>query len=164
MDYSKKVHSVPNICKVYFDFTGKSLALNPNQPSFIDTILSNGLVKETYFHKTSVQFTETSSEGVAGIKYEQTFSITFNSNDAKRYQRIHDLHKVNHIIIQLTNGEHLVFGRNDYFQNKKPICTTSNTHVKTSAEFYCESIIPISKYLGNVLVGLPGIIPLDFIN
>lgn len=160
MDFSKKVHSVPNICKVYFDFTGKSLAFNPNEVNFQDTLILNGLIQETYFHKGSIQFSESSAETVSGVKYEQTVNISFNSSDPDRAKRIQELHKVRHIILQLTNGEHLIIGRNDYFQNKKPKCSTSNNHIKTAAEFYSESVIPVSKYIGNVISGLPDIIPL----
>lgn len=163
MDFSQKVQNVPNICKVFFDFTGKSLAFNPNTTNFQDTIISNGLIEETYFHKGSIQFAETSTETIADVKYEQTLNISFNSADANRAQRIQEMHKVKHIVIVLTSGEQILFGRNDYFQNKKPKANTANNHIKTSVEFYTESIIPISKYIGNVLVGLPEIIPLTFI-
>ncbi len=164
MDFSKPVYSVPNICKVYFSFSGKSLAYNPLEPEFENTILSNGLIQETYFHKGSIQFSENSKQINAGTIYEQTLSISFNSSDANRSTRITTLEKANHIIIILTNGEKFIMGRNDFYQNKKPILNTTNNHIKTSAEFYCESIIPISKYIGNVLIGTPGIVPLDLMS
>ncbi|HLV52168.1 MAG TPA: hypothetical protein VKY44_09465 [Flavobacterium sp.] len=160
MDYSKKVPSVPNICKVYFDFTGRSLALNPEEPDFNDTVLSNGFIQETYFHKGSIQFSENSSETTAGVKYEQTINISFNSSDKDRIPRIQQLHTVKHIILKLTNGEQLLIGRNDYFQNKKPKTSTTNNHAKTIVEYYTESILPVSNYIGNVITGLPEIIPL----
>lgn len=163
MDFAKKVNSVPNICKVYFDFTGKSLAYNPEGANFQDTLLSNGLVQETYFHKGTIQFAENSTEVPAGTKYDQTLNISFNSSDPQRHERITQMHKVRHIILELTNGERLVIGRNDYFQNRKPKVSTTNNQIKTAVEFYTESIIPASKYIGNVLVGLPDIIPLTFI-
>lgn len=160
MDLSKKVHSVPNICKVYLDFTGKSIAFNTTAANFGYTLISNGLILETYFQKGSVQFTENSSEAPAGVKYDQTLNISFNSSDPDRAKRIQEMHKIRHVILELTNGEIILIGRNDYFQNKKPKINTTNNHIKTSVEIYTESIIPASKYIGNVLVGLPDIIPL----
>ena len=163
MDFAKKVQSVPNICKVFLDFTGKSLAYNPEEANFQDTLLSNGLVQETYFHKGTIQFAENSTEVPAGTKYDQTLNISFNSSDPDRAKRIQELRKIRHVILVLTNGEKIVIGRNDYFQNKKPKVNTVNNHIKTAAEIYTESIIPASNYIGNVLVGLPDIIPLTLI-
>lgn len=163
MDYSKKVASVPNICKIYLDFTGKSLAFNPDDVNFNDTVISNGLIQETYFQKGSVQFTESSAETAAGVKYEQKLNLSFNSADNQRAIRIHDLHNIRHVILELTNGELLIMGRNDYFQNKKPIVSTNSTHIKTTAEITTESVIPLTKYIGNAISGLPEIIPLMLI-
>ena len=163
MDFSKKVSSAPNICKVYLDFTGKSLAYNPSSATFHDTIVTNGLIKETYFHKSTIQFSEISIETAAGTKFEQRLSISFNNNDQDRSKRLLQLIGVKHIILKLDTGEVLCIGRNDYVQNKKPNLETTNTHIKTQADFSCESIIPASNYIGNILINLPGIIPLDFI-
>lgn len=163
MDFAKKVQSVPNICKVFLDFTGRSIAFNPTAANFGDTLISNGLIQETYFHKGSIQFAENSSETSAGTKYDQTVNISFNSSDPDRAKRIQELHKIRHIILVLTNNENIVIGRNDYFQNKKPKVNTVSNHIKTAAEIYTESIIPASNYIGNVLVGLPDIIPLTLI-
>lgn len=162
MDLSKKVSTVPNICKVYLDFTGKSLAFNPNVANFGDTIITNGLIQETYFQKGSIQFSEKSAETAAGVKYVQEINISFNSSDADRAKRIHEMHNIHHVILELTNGETIVIGRNDYFQNKKPKVNTSNNQIKTVVEIATESMIPTSNYIGNVLVGLPDIIPLTF--
>ena len=163
MNLFTKVSSVPNICALYFDLSGKSIAFDPDDVNFHHTVVSNGLIQESYFQKSTVQFSEKASETTPGTKIEQTLTVSFNSSDEKRSERIMELMGVRHIIIKLTNGETLIMGRNDYFQNKKPLVTINSNHIKTTAEFYCESIIPISRYIGNVLVGLPNILPLTLV-
>lgn len=158
-----KVSSVPKICAVYFDLSGKSIAFNPDAVNFHHTVITNGFIEESYFHKSTIQFSESASELAAGTKFEQKLSMSFNNSDPNRADRMMELFTVRHIILELTNGERLVLGRNDYFQNKKPIISVNSDHIKLTAEFYSESIIPISKYIDNVLIGLPNILPMTLI-
>lgn len=163
MSLFTKVSSVPKICAVYFDLSGKSIAFDPDAVNFHHTSIVNGFIEESYFHKSTIQFSESSSETAAGTKFEQKLSMSFNNSDPNRANRMMELLSVRHVILDLTNGERLVLGRNDYFQNKKPVISTSSDHIKLTAEFYSESIIPISKYIDNVLVGLPNILPMTLI-
>lgn len=162
MNLLKKVSGTPNICTIYLDFTGESVNYDASSSSFHNTILANGATFETHFQKGNVSFQEESSEVAAGILFKQKLSITFNSSDSKRSERILEYHKTKHVIIKLTNGEVFVLGRNDFKQNKKPIITTNSNDKISSVEFYSESIIPISKFLGSLIIGLPEIIPLYF--
>lgn len=162
MSLFKKVQGTPNICAIYLDFTGESINYDVSSSSFHGTILANGATYETHFQKGNVSFQEDSSEVAAGILFKQKLSITFNSSDENRSDRILEYHKTKHVIIKLTNGEVFVLGRNDFTQNKKPTITTNSNGKITSVEFYTESIIPISKYLGSLVIGLPEIIPLYF--
>lgn len=162
MTLLKKVSKTPSICSIYLDFTGDSINLDFQSSSFHSTILTNGLLEETHFQKGSVSLSEESDETAAGTYFKQTLQITFNSSDENRSERITEYHKTKHIIIKLSNGETLIMGRNDFKQNKRPRITSSHTHNKSTIQFYCESILPLSKYGGSVLVGLPEIIPLTF--
>ena len=163
MDLFKKVSSVPNICKIFFDLTGSSIAYAPEDPNFENSLLTNGFLVDVYFQKSSIQFSEESSEENAGIRYTQTLNLSFVNSDALRADRLQELHRVRNIIIKLTNGETFVLGRNDFYQNKKPSLKSQSSLVKTSLEFYSESTVPITKYIGNILVNIPDAVPLHFV-
>lgn len=162
MSLLNKVSKTPSICSIYLDFTGDSINLDLNGSSFHSTMLTNASLEETHFQRGNVSFSEESDESPAGIYFKQNLQISFNSSDQNRSERIIEYHKTKHILIKLSNGETLIMGRNDFKQNKRPRITSNNTHNKSTIQFYGESIIPISRYQGSVLVGLPEIIPLTF--
>lgn len=162
MNLLNKVSSTPSICEILLDFTGESINYSLQEVNFKNTLLTNGLITETHFQKGNVSFSEQSAESKAGLYFKQTLSITFNSSDKDRYERILKYHCTKNIIIVLNNGERFLMGRNDFKQNRRPKIESTNTHQKSTIEFYTESIVPISKYLGTVIVGLPEIIPLHF--
>lgn len=162
MQLLKKVSGTPNICSIYLDFTGDSINLDVNSSSFHGTVLTNGATFETHFQRGSVSFSEESSEVAAGTLFKQKLSISFNSSDQYRSERILEYNKTKNIILKLSNGECFIMGRNDFKQNRSPIITTSSTFQKTIVEFYTESIIPISRYLDLTVFGFPEIIPLYF--
>lgn len=160
MSLLNKVSKTPSICEVYLDFTGQSINLDFNDASFYASMIANGTIEETHFQKGSVSFSEESENSPGGLFFKQNLQITFNSSDENRLERILEYHKTKNVIIKLSDGNSFVLGRNDFSQNRSPKITSSNTHNKTTIQFYTESIIPVSKYQGTVLVGLPEIIPL----
>lgn len=162
MQLLKKVSGSPNICSVFLDFTGDSISYDVESSSFHTTMLVNGATFETHFQRGNVSFQEDSSESPAGVIFKQKLSITFNSSDQYRSERILEYNKTKNIIVKLSNGESFVIGRNDFKQNKRPVITTSSNSQKTTVEFYTESIIPITRYLGSLVIGFPEIIPLYF--
>lgn len=133
-----KISGTPFICKIYLDFNGSLTpvkeAVNQN---FFDSFGNQYTWKETHFGKKSVRFSETEKPTKAGAVFTQSLQITFPNSDALRSDRIEKVKTTKFVRIELSNGNSIVMGRNDYYQNKKLAITQKSDGLKTTITFKC---------------------------
>lgn len=144
MNFSEKVKEKPFICGIEFDFNG---SLSPSSKAefsrFYNSYENNNAFMKAYFSQRSISFTETSEHTNSGTIYNQKLSIQFPSNDLNRSLRIEMLKFVRFIKLKLNTGKEMVLGRNDFYQNAKPVLKTSSNLTITKAEFSTTSIFPM---------------------
>jgi hypothetical protein len=171
MQILEKVTVNPYICGIEFDFTGQLTPLDSAEiQSFFSSKANQLTWKESYFGKKTVSFRETSKpDKKANTVYLQTLKIKFPSNDQNRSDRIYLFSKIKFIRIILNNSASLVIGRNDFFQNKRPVVKITSDEKMTIVTFTTKSIFPtgfaeitdISEISDQLL---PADVPLTFIN
>lgn len=161
---SERVYSNPHICGIQLDVSGKEFASGgfDTQP-FYNTNISQGNFKEVYHSKGSARFSEESSESVSGTVYAQRVQLRFPSNDAMRSVRLEELRKVKFLSLAFSNGQSVIIGRNDFFQNTRPRVKVSSTEKITEVEFRSTSIFPIGFFENTNVYGFPYELPVSFL-
>jgi len=138
-----KVLSKPYPCKIFIDFSGQLVASNSQGvASFFNSKSVDPQWFEVYSGKAALSFGESSTETPAGTIYNQKVKLRFPSNDTLRAVRIDYFRKAKFIAIQLTDKRYLVIGRNDFFQNRKPVLVTESNEQLTEVNFDCRAIAP----------------------
>ena len=147
-----RVNQNPQICgvKIYFDGGFQLLRFLENGPKdkkrYYET-KPTGIVKaeKVYLGRGSFRFQENPQTSEAGTSYKQTASFRFPSNDPMRGQRIDSFQKVKYLEMMLSNGDSLILGRNDIFQNRKPNVLVSSDLQMTEVKIESESIQPVLR-------------------
>jgi hypothetical protein len=149
-----KVLSKPYPCKIFIDFSGQLVASNSQGvASFFNSKSVDPQWFEVYSGKAALSFGESSTETPAGTIYNQKVKLRFPSNDTLRAVRIDYFRKAKFIAIQLTDKRYLVIGRNDFFQNRKPVLVTESNEQLTEVNFDCRAINP-AAFLNNEISGV----------
>jgi hypothetical protein len=170
MQVLDKVVDKPFICKIELDFNGNLTALKGQQKNnFFNSEGNFYTWINAHFGKRTVSFKETSKETTAGDKFTQTLKIKFPSTDTNRSERIQLFKKAKFVNIHLSTGVNLVFGRNDYYQNRKPKITISSDHQFTSVTIKQTTMFPLgtlekqdtSAFINSLI---PLYVPTSFIN
>jgi len=141
MSLLQKVNEAPFISKISLDFTGILTATNEQETQNFFNSTGNELTwEDAYFGKRKVKFQET-EKNVKGVSvFTQVLKINFPNSDKNRAARITFIKKAKFVKLELSNGLILVMGRNDFFQNKRPVIKASSDHKVTSVTFTTKSI------------------------
>jgi len=155
-----------SICSLQLDFSGVQVpSISGAYQNFYDTNMDNMDFFKTYFTGTTLSLSEESKDTSAGTKYLQSLVWSFPNNDRNRSLRIAELIKVKYVKLVLSDGNSIVLGRNDFFQNARPKIKTQSDHLHTSIEFDFVSIFPFGFLEGTDDGDLyPLCIPITFIN
>ena len=157
---SKVSTGVLSICGLEFDFSGNHVpSFSGLYQNFFDTQMTSENFVKNYFSSSSISLSEDSSQEAAGIKYQQKLTWSFPNNDKNRSIRINEIQKVKFVKLVLTDGSRIVLGRNDFFQNARPVILTESDHLKTVVTFNFKSIFSFG-FLEGTDTGY--LFPLDF--
>lgn len=144
MSILQKVVGAPFISKIYLDFNG---SLTPffgeEKQNFYNSKGNQFTWKPLHFGLKSVSFSERERKAKRGSSYEQSLKISFANSDELRTDRIEKIKTTLFVRIELSNGNSIVMGRNDYQQNKPLEITTTSTEIKTTITFKTTSIFSI---------------------
>lgn len=144
MQLLQKVTSKAFISKIYIDYIGLLNAISgSDHQNFFDAVGNEFTWKDIHFGKQSVSFKESEKQAKSGSIYTQTLSISFPNTDGQRTDRIEKIKTANFVQIELSNGQKLVMGRNDFYQNKKPVIKASSSALKTTITFTTQSMFSI---------------------
>lgn len=159
-----RVYTNPNICGIQLDVSAKEFAAgNFDIQPFYNTNITEGQFKEVYYTKGSARFSETSSETSSGIVYAQKVNIKFPSNDANRSRRIEELRRAKFLSIKFSNGQKLILGRNDFFQNTRPNISVKSSEKVTQVEFTTTSLFPSGFFENTTAYGFVYELPISFL-
>ncbi|SFU48820.1 hypothetical protein SAMN05216480_10520 [Pustulibacterium marinum] len=160
MEILQRVKNTPQFCKVELCFSGDLLpsSIAEWQP-FFNSSDNNSIFYKTYGSKSSLSFSEESSETKAGVYYTQTVTFRFPSIDKYRAERIALMQKVKYIKVVLTSGHNIYVGRNDYYQNSKPKCRVQTNQNLAEVTFTSNSITPVGLGPNATGLGFPYSIP-----
>lgn len=168
MTLLSKVSGTPFICKIYLDFNGSLTAVNGAvQQNFSDSQGNHYTWKETHFGRKTVSYSETEKESKAGSSYQQKLQITFPNQDNLRADRIEKIKTAKFVRLELSNGNSIALGRNDYYQNKKLSITQKSDALKTTITFSCltmftSGILQITDVSNVIDFFFPTVIPKNF--
>lgn len=132
--------------------------------NFYDSYLLESEAKQVYFGKRSVSFSEKSKPTRAGDIWTAELSIQFPVTDNKRALRLVEFLKAKYVLVQLSSGQSLYLGRNDFFQNTAPKITIKTGEHLSQVKFTQESIMPtgfLPEYNGDLL---PHDVPVNLMN
>lgn len=164
MSLLDRVKTLPAICGIEFAFTGELLPSTiEGYQQFTNSIVSNADFQNTYFGRATVDFDEQSETKGAGPYWTQKLKITFPASDSQRGTRLDLMQKIKFAKILLSNGKHIVIGRNDFHQNSRMRIKVKADHRLGQVELESKSIFA-SGYTPAFSGGLPTLFPIDFIN
>lgn len=148
-----RVNNYGAICRLKVHFSGGFPLLNllpaltPKEGKrFYESLpIEGGETVGTYYSSGSFRFSEAAVTTIAGHPYSQTAIFSFPSNDPKRAQRIEKFLKIKFLEMKMTDGNSLIMGRNDIYQNTPPkISITSDQH-RTEIKLETQSIQPVLR-------------------
>jgi hypothetical protein len=160
--FEDKIYSNVNLCGVEISFNLKTIPSYINDWQRFNNNLYTGDFVKTRPAFSSLNFKEESKETPAGPLYTQTVSYRLLNNDSLKANRIELLQKINYIKLKLTNGKHLLIGRNDFEQNAKPKIETKQNQQFVEVEVSCDSIFSVGYVPSPEDAGLPVLLPFDF--
>lgn len=157
-----RIRTNANICSVEIAFNGISVpsALEGWQP-FYNSTFKDADFTEAYATITTLDFAEESNESPAGTSYKQKVTFRFPSNDKNRAKRIALLQKTKFVKLNLSEGQSIVIGRNDYNQNTAPKIGIKTNHHLCEISIESTSIFPSGFVPSTNTYGLPSFIPLE---
>lgn len=144
--------------EVSFDAQETASAIEGWQP-FYNTTYNNYDFLKAYAGLSSIEFTEESDLSLAGYFYKQKVSFRFPSTDKNRATRIELLKKIKFINVKLTDGKTITIGRNDYFQNTKPVIKSQTNQRLCEVTVETQSIFSAGFTPTQNTYGLPTLIP-----
>lgn len=158
-----KVLSNVHACAIEIAFEGDTIpsTITGWQP-FHNSLFENATFHKAYATLSSLEFSEESISSASGTSFRQKIIWRFPENDKNRAERIALIHKIKFVKFIYTNGQHLVFGRNDISQNTKPKIQTNSNGQLCQVEMESLSISPAAFTPNPNWFGLPSLIPLSF--
>jgi len=159
-----RVLSNIHACGIELVFEGDVVPSNITgwQP-FYNSFFENATFEKAYASLSSIFFSEESIQGPAGTYYKQKATWRFPEHDANRSERIALIHLIKFIKFKFTSGLDLIVGRNDVFQNSKPIIKVSSDGQLCVVEVETTSIFPSGFTPNPSAYGLPNIVPLSLL-
>lgn len=156
-----RIRTNANICSIEIAFKGTSIpsAIAGWQP-FYNSTFENADFQNVYGSLSSFDYGEESINSGAGTSYKQKGIFRFPATDKDRANRIELLLKTKYLKLNLTSGQSIVIGRNDYFQNTLPTTNFKADHHLCEISIETLSISP-SGFVPSVEFGLPTLIPID---
>ena len=157
-----RIRTNANICSVEIAFNGISVpsALEGWQPFYNSTFQESDFT-EAYATITSLEFAEESNDSPAGTSYKQKVVFRFPANDKFRSERIALLQKTKFVKLNLSEGQSVTIGRNDFNQNKAPTIGIKTNHHFCEISIESSSIFPSGFTPSSNTFGLPTFIPLE---
>lgn len=151
------------ICGIEVSTAGFSIPSNIEgwQP-FFNTIVKDAEFQKAHTSFSAVSFLEEADPTPAGTIYKQKLTFRFPNHDANRSSRIFELSNIKYYKIKLTNGSHIIIGRNDFYQNTKPKLAVKSNQSTTDVEVLTASMFP-SGYGALNSFGLPTFIPINLV-
>ncbi len=159
-----KVLSNVHACGIELAFEGDAVPSNIIgwQP-FYNSLFDNATFEKAYASLSSIFFNEESTPTPSGPSYKQKLTWRFPEHDPYRSERIALIHKIKFVKFKFTSGLDLVVGRNDVFQNAKPVIKVSSDGQLCVVEVETMSISPAGFTPNPNAYGLPTFIPLSFL-
>lgn len=159
-----KVLSNVHACSIELVFEGDVVPSNITgwQP-FYNSLFENATFEKAYASLSSIFFSEESIPSAAGTSYKQKLTWRFPEHDANRSERIALIHLIKFVKFKFTSGLDLIVGRNDVFQNAKPIIKVSSDGQLCVVEVETTSIYPAGFTPNPNAYGLPTFIPLSLL-
>lgn len=164
MEILDKVVTRSFICGLELSFNANVVpsAIQGWQVFYNSTFTDNDFVK-AYGSKSSFDFGEESIQTPEGISYKQKITFRLPITDHKRAERIAQLHTLKFAKIKTTTGLDIIIGRNDYFQNTKPVVKVKTNEHLCEVEITTQSIFP-SGFTPNLnIYGLPTYVPVTLL-
>ena len=160
--FENKVYSNISLCGVEISFNLMALPSTITGWQRFNNNLYDGVFIKNKPAITSINFVEESKQTSAGILYTQKVSWRLINNDQYKADRIEQLYKMNYVKLKLTNGKHLLIGRNDFNQNAKPKIEIKQNQQQLEVEVSVDSIMSVGYVPSPEDVGLPVLLPFDF--
>lgn len=164
MEILDRVKSNINLCAVEIAFSAGTTpsSIEGWQP-FYNTTFQDTEFSKAYAGLSSIEYSEESIESAAGTSHKQKISFTFPNSDAQRADRIALLLKVKFIKLKQTNGLDLIIGRNDFFQNTKPLVKVRSNEQLCQIDIESLSMFPSGYTPSFTSYGLPALIPITLL-
>ena len=164
MELLDKVLTRTFICGIELSFGAAAVpSAIPGWQVFHNSTFTDNDFDKAYGSKSSFDFGEETVQGPAGTSYKQKVTFRFPVTDHKRAERIALLQKVKFVKLKLSTGLDIVIGRNDYFQNTKPVVTIKTNEHLCEVEVSSQSIFP-SGFTPNLnIYGLPTYVPVTLL-
>ena len=161
---TERVQANVTICGIEVDLSAKEFASgNFDVQPFYNSNLNESNFQKVYSSSGSIRFQETSEESVAGTAYTQNVTMKFPSFDNKRSQRIEELRYLKFISLKLNDGQSLLLGRNDFFQNTRPKISVQSSEKVTMVSMVTQSVFPIGFFGNTVPYGFSYQIPVSLL-
>lgn len=163
MSLSAKIKDLPLICGVLLSFDTNFSPLSSAEylQSFFDTDVTDPDIEFVYTTKSKTRFQETSQTTRSGVEYSQNLTISMPIGSVKRSIYIDKVHRVQQVVIKLTNGRHLILGRNDVKTNTAPKISYKADERIAVFQFKAKSMFPMGYTDLESLLGFPFIIPVN---
>ena len=145
MNLLDKIKDNPNICSVDLNFEGVTTpsTLVSGQPFYNEYLTNGDVFEKTAALISGIDFVEESTTTVSGILYKQKLVFRILSTDKNRANRSALIHKTKYAKINFTNNLSIIIGRNDAFQNTKPVVKTKSNSKFLEVEIETQSIFPV---------------------
>lgn len=163
MQIFDRIYSNVQLCKVEIALQGN---LTPtylqNWQPFYNSI-PDGDYHKIAASISSINFEQSSEDTSAGRLFKQKVIFRFPNSDSKRSERVVILCQTKFVKLVLNDGQEIVVGRNDYFQNTLPKIDTKENQQTCEVTIEAASMMPIGFVPSNNSFGLPALIPLTLI-
>lgn len=148
------------ICGVELAFFANAIPSNiVDWQQFYNSTFENNDFEKAYAGKSTISFLEEGVASPSGTFYKQKVTFRFPVTDKQRADRIALLQQIKFLKIKITSGLDIVIGRNDYFQNTRPVVTPKTNEHFCEVEIAAVSIFPSGFTPNYDAYGLPSLIP-----
>jgi len=161
MSLATKIDTRPYICGVYLSFESllAPIANSEVYQNFFDSNVYNPDLHSVYSTLSKTSFAETSQRTRAGDVFEQKVNISLPIAAIDRSERITQILSARHIVFKLTNGNHIIIGRNDSRQNTSLKAQYNANEHTAIFQFTSKSHFPSGYIHLYSIGGIPFLIP-----
>lgn len=159
--FGKAGGALSRICGIDIGFQGNAIpsSIAGYQP-FYNSILVDYNFQAAYHGVSTVSFTEENVHTTAGYSWKQKLTFRFPTADRDRALRLTEFQKITYAKIKMSSGLHLLLGRNDFEQNKKPAVSISVSGTMAILEISTESVFATGYTPNFDAYGLPTFVPI----